>query len=1473
MAISKINAKTLKNQEGVINEVKTVLGHRPEGVVSGAHERITQLRSELQAAQLEAGVVELDEFPEEDSTHHVTSGVVYNAIKVARKETNDNFQDLQLDNTSIQGFTITGLRLVDNTITSGGGDNQTVTFYCKPFSKGDRISFIANIKNSESVYHRIMISTVSPNEYIRENGSIVGYQATVLSSKSYSNDVTIPYDNCYVFYYFNSSYYNSRTYKIYRINRLVDKFNQLTERVKDTSSYTIYGPTFGAKSSMTINMQTLKVNEGSNSNYVVYYSKTPLNQGDIIRFTGRASAAKTTIFCCTTTEPEAYITSNGTIIGLSLDYLGGQGSSNQDFELEVPYDNAYIVFYRHSADWYSGSIQLSYYFANQSKTWREGIESHLENIDTESLELADDLIPPIPFMKQMPQSWASESGLSYSRDNDIAHIIHSGDSSAVIFYMPTPFKKGDYIRLAGSSSSNRSVGWGFTTTNPSSLGSLEGLELNNADSLSSGKKTKALVKVPYDNAYFLYYRYNTDWYGFTARWYSYNDVISYNNDTKINSIESDATSYFQWLSGYSGSSYASYTTTTTNQETGVVTVSINNGTTTYSHGTGIKATSLPGGKYRLEFDTTQEFLGATVYTSTTTGNSGTTIPQEDIVFNGDSIVNTHIYKDGHYTLWLNIKQETLTFYIHFRNSAQEPHSSGTTITVRNFKVTRVVDDINWYTRTIMGGYMGKSTSIDAREEIDGEPNPNFGEIFTVSESSLMASNFIPLMDCDKFEITIPETSSAEGIYGIAGAVIYDSNKQPIKAINIVEEGTYKTTTKEITRTSDMAYVRHHSGSGSGFITNGVKLYYSFETLRKKYANETFITSVSRSVSTYNKGVKWSTGAIDSTYWRHGSVIVEGAEYINIRGRIIDSSGTYINYGGIVVDKEGNILDVIYKMSTTTASSYTHNIVYKLPTNAYRVLWCIHSDTTSTTIYLYSSLRNWKDYMVEKMSSVDSIIDDKQISDKTNVRNTLELIGQAAYNYTSNAQPVISSRLGLLHFSDWHESTNAGTKLLNWANYIKNFYYELAGSTGSFVNDIICTGDVVENYLSSAGAKPLPYLAVDGLAQNSLYVLGNHDQAYSSNGTRRYGYFWADAGENGDGNIDTTVAKSEAIKSTHEFSYNTYFKDFHSGWEVIMPTEWTPENLDLTGDDYPYYGSDDVSNPYHHACYWHKDYEAQKVRLIGIDCMYRFDGILDKDGNGDFIRDENTKLLKIASGGGGYAKLTTEQETWLYDLLEDIRLKNISIEAEITSDSSISSGDKAAYKKARTWSVVVICHYPLDDCDGFNVLTDKCNTNANGGIVLNYKTGDPVNFHYGYSDTALTLENTFDLRNRVQNNSTYGFTKGNTNNFGDIIQNFQNKGGKFVAWICGHTHVDRFYYPKKYPNILNIVIDKAGYTRTNSVSRRNSNEESSLCANYYAIDTTSGWIKIVRLGLNTNRMLRSIRSLCYDYINKKVISEI
>lgn len=47
------------------------------------------------------------------------------------------------------------------------------------------------------------------------------------------------------------------------------------------------------------------------------------------------------------------------------------------------------------------------------------------------------------------------------------------------------------------------------------------------------------------------------------------------------------------------------------------------------------------------------------------------------------------------------------------------------------------ESIPWFTRTIMGGLTTNNAVIDARQEIEGEANPNFGGFSNISKTMVV----------------------------------------------------------------------------------------------------------------------------------------------------------------------------------------------------------------------------------------------------------------------------------------------------------------------------------------------------------------------------------------------------------------------------------------------------------------------------------------------------------------------------------------------------------------------------------------------------------------------------------------------------------------------------------------------------------------------------------------------------------------
>lgn len=400
-----------------------------------------------------------------------------------------------------------------------------------------------------------------------------------------------------------------------------------------------------------------------------------------------------------------------------------------------------------------------------------------------------------------------------------------------------------------------------------------------------------------------------------------------------------------------------------------------------------------------------------------------------------------------------------------------------------------------------------------------------------------------------------------------------------------------------------------------------------------------------------------------------------------------------------------------------------------------------------------------------------------------------VVRQAAKVYPDDDSTPEVPSLRLIHFSDIHGDEGAANALLDYMRIYKGV-----------LDDSIVSGDVVHYHYASSAQYPngAAWWQGCGLAEKSLFVLGNHD-----------------------GRVGTsTDGKGQAV------DYDTYIAPYAEGLGIIRPE-----------------GYDNPESPYYKACYWHKDYAGAKIRLIGIDAIHRFDGILDP----------NTGDILVA----GLFYNFTEQEKWLIDRL---------------NETLAGSGDSA-----EGYSVIVCGHYPLDDFDDtdrenmrWDDTTHKwvCNEQSYGGIVTNGKTASQTNWHYGITRNMVQKKE-YNMRNRV--GTTSSWTMGDVNNIGDILNTFIGNGGKFVAWLCGHFHQDFFYYPQAYPNILNIAINQAGYLRGGSEADKNVGAPR-LSANMVAVDAHRGLLKIARLGQKVTRLMVPMNAICYDYINKKVISE-
>ncbi len=114
----------------------------------------------------------------------------------------------------------------------------------------------------------------------------------------------------------------------------------------------------------------------------------------------------------------------------------------------------------------------------------------------------------------------------------------------------------------------------------------------------------------------------------------------------------------------------------------------------------------------------------------------------------------------------------------------------------------------------------------------------------------------------------------------------------------------------------------------------------------------------------------------------------------------------------------------------------------------------------------------------------------------------------------------------------------------------------------------------------------------------------------------------------------------------------------------------------------------------------------------------------------------------------------------------------------------------------------------------------------------------------------------------------GYAKDPEVAFEAVIARFIAEGGTFICNLCGHLHHDCFAYTKN--GVLNVVVecgaDWAGWCEGWRVRGTKTYD----AFNVVGVNVNQGVLKLVRIGDNSDYFLRAKRTMCYDYINKKVI---
>jgi hypothetical protein len=104
----------------------------------------------------------------------------------------------------------------------------------------------------------------------------------------------------------------------------------------------------------------------------------------------------------------------------------------------------------------------------------------------------------------------------------------------------------------------------------------------------------------------------------------------------------------------------------------------------------------------------------------------------------------------------------------------------------------------------------------------------------------------------------------------------------------------------------------------------------------------------------------------------------------------------------------------------------------------------------------------------------------------------------------------------------------------------------------------------------------------------------------------------------------------------------------------------------------------------------------------------------------------------------------------------------------------------------------------------------------------------------------------------------------------IIDTFISGGGKFIAYLCGHTHVDQVGTVQNYPHQLIRTIDTARIAQKNGDIAKVYNTNGQDLFEVVCVDTVKKIISFNRIGCNWDRYGRHLGALVINYDTCEII---
>ena len=111
---------------------------------------------------------------------------------------------------------------------------------------------------------------------------------------------------------------------------------------------------------------------------------------------------------------------------------------------------------------------------------------------------------------------------------------------------------------------------------------------------------------------------------------------------------------------------------------------------------------------------------------------------------------------------------------------------------------------------------------------------------------------------------------------------------------------------------------------------------------------------------------------------------------------------------------------------------------------------------------------------------------------------------------------------------------------------------------------------------------------------------------------------------------------------------------------------------------------------------------------------------------------------------------------------------------------------------------------------------------------------------------------------------------------NAVQTYINNGGNFICWLCGHEHMDYIGLTSATNTsqlIVGIACASANEARTRyGVIARLEGEKSQDLFNIIGFDTYNKFIRILRVGADSDTFMRSKKTFCINYETHDIITQ-